>query len=121
VDHRFVRLPGGVPQVRQMVVERGLAVSLVGVAWALAVISMPLAIGVAVLRYRLNEIDRIINRTLVYGLLTLFLGLCYWLSVLILQQLLRPLTQGSDLAVIGSTLAVAALFSLCGIASKSSR
>jgi hypothetical protein len=90
--------------------EPGPVSTLVGIAWALAVVSMPLAIGVAVLRYRLYEIDRIINRTLVYGVLTLFLGLCYWLSVVVLQQVLRPLTQGSDLAIVGSTLAVAALF-----------
>jgi hypothetical protein len=83
---------------------------LFGVAWALGVASMPLAIGIAVLRYRLYEIDRLINRTLVYALLTVGLGLTYWASVALLQQLLRPLTQGSDLAIVGSTLAVAALF-----------
>lgn len=83
---------------------------LFGVAWALAAASMPVAIGVAVLHYRLYEIDRLINRTLVYGLLTVFLGACYWLSVVVLQQVLRPFTEGSDLAIVGSTLAVAALF-----------
>src|SRR6202040_2644805 len=54
---------------------------LFGVAWALAAASMPLTIGIAILRYRLYEIDRLINRTLVYGLLTLGLGLTYWASV----------------------------------------
>jgi hypothetical protein len=83
---------------------------LFGVAWALAVATMPLAIGIAVLRFRLYEIDRLINRTLVYGLLTVGLGLTYWASVALLQQVLRPLIQGSDLAIVGSTLAVAALF-----------
>ena len=67
-------------------------------------------IAAAVLRYRLYGIDLVIRRTLVYGLLTAGLGLAYWASVLVLQQLLRPLTQGSELAVIGSTLTVAALF-----------
>jgi hypothetical protein len=66
--------------------------------------------GIAVLRYGLYEIDRVINRTLVYGLLTVLGGLFYWLSVIVLQQVLRPLTQGSDLAIVGSTLTVAALF-----------
>jgi hypothetical protein len=65
---------------------------------------------VAILRYQLYEIDRLINRTLVYGALTASLGLVYWASVLVLQRLLHPLTGGSDLAIIGSTLAVVALF-----------
>jgi hypothetical protein len=71
---------------------------------------IPISIATAVLRYRLYEIDRIINRTLVYGLLTLGLGATYWGSVALLQQALRPFTQGSDLAIVASTLAVAALF-----------
>jgi hypothetical protein len=71
---------------------------------------LPVGITLAVLRYRLYEIDRIINRTLVYGLLTAVLAVVYWSGVFLLQQVLRPLTQGSDLAIIGSTLAVAALF-----------
>lgn len=75
-----------------------------------AVAGVPLSIGIAILRYRLYEIDLIIRRTLTYGALTAALGLVYWVSVVALQQLLRPLTQGSDLAIVGSTLAVAALF-----------
>lgn len=78
--------------------------------FGVAVAGVPVAIGVAVLRYRLYDIDLIIRRTLVYGLLTLGLGATYWFSVAVLQQLVRPLTQGSDLAIVGSTLAVAALF-----------
>jgi hypothetical protein len=76
----------------------------------LALTGVPLSIGVAILRYRLYEIDLIIRRTLIYGALTAGLGLVYWGSVVVLQQLLRPVTQGSDLAIVGSTLAVAALF-----------
>jgi hypothetical protein len=82
-------------------------------AWSavgLAVALVPIAAGVAILRYRLYEIDRLINRTLVYGVLTAGLGAVYWVSVVVLGWLLRPLTQGQELAVIGSTLAVAALF-----------
>ncbi len=76
------------------------------VAWA----GLPVAVGVAILRYHLYDIDRLINRTLVYGALTAGLGLLYWASVVLLQQALRPLTQGSELAIIGSTLAVYTLF-----------
>ncbi len=64
----------------------------------------------SILRYRLYSIDLIVNKTLVYGVLTLGLGLIYGLSVVLLQQILEPVTSGSDLAVAGSTLAVAALF-----------
>jgi len=70
-----------------------------------------LATGIAILRYRLYDIDRIINRTLVYGALTAILGLVYVGSVVVLGGLLRPVTGSNDLAVAGSTLAVAALFS----------
>ena len=71
---------------------------------------LPLAVGIAILRYRLYDIDRIINRTLVYGALTAILVLAYVGSVVLLGGLLRPVTGSNDLAVAGSTLAVAALF-----------
>jgi len=76
--------------------------------------SLPLltvAIGVAVLQYRLYDVDLIINRTLVYGALTAALVAVYFASVIVLQTLFRGLTgQTSQLAVVGSTLAIAALF-----------
>jgi hypothetical protein len=68
-------------------------------------------VGIAILRYRLYDIDIIINRTLVYGSLTVSLALVYVGGVLSLQGLLRALTGGeSQLAIVASTLLIAALF-----------
>src|SRR5918993_1004364 len=72
---------------------------------------VPIAIGFAVLRYRLYEIDIIINRTLVYGSLTISLALVYVGLVVSLQYVLRALTGGdSQLVIVASTLVIAALF-----------
>ena len=72
---------------------------------------VPIAVGVAILRYRLYDIDIIINRALVYVVLTATLALVYVGSVVGLQSTLRALTGGeSTLAVVASTLAIAALF-----------
>jgi hypothetical protein len=71
------------------------------------VVLLPLAVGAAVLRYRLFDLDRIISRTLAYGLLTVLLGLGYAGVVLGLGRLLP---QGSSLVVAAATLAVAAVF-----------
>jgi hypothetical protein len=74
-------------------------------------IGIPTSMGIAILRYRLYEIDLIINRTLVYGSLTATLALLYFGSVTALQYLLSLLTgQGNTLAIVASTLAIAALF-----------
>jgi hypothetical protein len=71
-----------------------------------------IAIGIAILRYRLYDIDLLINRTLVYGSLTVTLALVYFAGVTVTQAILRTLTgQGSTLAVVASTLIIAALFS----------
>jgi hypothetical protein len=75
------------------------------------VVGLPVAVGIAILRYRLYNIDLIINRTLVYGALTVLLVAVYVGSIVVFEGLLRALTgQGSQLAIVASTLAVAALF-----------
>jgi hypothetical protein len=71
----------------------------------------PIGMGVAILRYRLYDIDILINHTLVYGSLTAVLALVYVGSVVLLQGVFRTLTgQESQLAVVASTLAIASLF-----------
>src|SRR5829696_8586364 len=71
----------------------------------------PVAIGFAVLKYRLYEIDMIINRTLVYGSLTATLVVLYFGGIVVLQRVFVLLTgQRSTLAVVASTLLIAALF-----------
>jgi hypothetical protein len=80
----------------------------------LVLAGLPVAVGIAVLRYRLYDIDRIINRTLVYGSLTVMLALIYFGGVAATQAIYRALTgqeQQPQLAVVVSTLAIAALFS----------
>jgi hypothetical protein len=75
--------------------------------------TIPISIGIAILRYRLYDIDRIINRTLVYGSLSAMLALLYFGGVTAAQALLRTLTgeeQLPQLVVVASTLLIAALF-----------
>jgi hypothetical protein len=71
----------------------------------------PIAIGVAILRYRLYEIDTLINRTLVYGALTAILAALYFGGIVVLQRaFVLFIGQQSTLAVVASTLLIAALF-----------
>jgi hypothetical protein len=79
-------------------------------AFALCLTAVPLAAGAAILRYRLYDIDLVIKRTLVYGSVTTLLLGTYLGLVLVLRVALNPITGESDLAVAGSTLAVAGLF-----------
>jgi hypothetical protein len=73
--------------------------------------AVPIAVGFAVLKYRLYDIDIVINRTLVYGTLTITLVALYFGGIVVLQRVFVLLTgQQSTLAVVASTLAIAALF-----------
>jgi hypothetical protein len=85
--------------------------SLLGNISYVLVIALPIAVGIAILRYRLYDIDRLINRTLVYGLLTAMLAGVYATAVLVLGQVFGGVTKDPpSWAVAGATLAVAALF-----------
>ena len=82
-------------------------------AYPVLLLLLPLSIGIAILRYRLWEIDRVINRTLVYGTLTAILALIYFGCVVLLQHLVNGVTGQvgqSPLVIVASTLAIAALF-----------
>jgi hypothetical protein len=85
-----------------------------GVAYALVLIGLvgiPISMGIAITRYKLYEIDLLINRTLVYGSLTAMLVALYFGGIVVLQRVFVLLTgQQSTLAVVASTLLIAALF-----------
>jgi hypothetical protein len=81
-----------------------------GIPFVVGLVAIPVATGIAVLRYRLYEIDLLINRTLVYGALTATLVAVYIGLVIVLQGVLSGFAGGGSLAVAASTLAVAALF-----------
>jgi hypothetical protein len=84
-----------------------------GIAWIPAILaftSVPAAVGIAVLRYRLYDIDRIISRTLAYAVMTAILAIVFAGIIVGLQTLFATFTSGSTLAVAASTLVVAALF-----------
>ena len=93
----FLSPPGPVAEVAQ-------AASLVGIGL------LPIAIGIAITRYRLYDIDVLIRRTLIYAVLSAVLLATYVAGVALLQTILAPLTAGSGVAVAISTLAVVALF-----------
>ena len=74
-------------------------------------LAFPISAGIAILRYHLFGIDILIRRTLIYGLVTGILGIIYLVSIVLLEQVLRPfIGESSDLAVIVCTLGIAALF-----------
>jgi len=71
---------------------------------------LPAAVAIAILRQRLYDIDHLINRTLVYGATTGVIAILFFVGIVGLQPVLRPLTAGSDIAVAASTLVAFALF-----------
>jgi hypothetical protein len=80
------------------------------VIFAISVVQLPLAVGVAMLRYRLYDVDTLINRTLVYGVVTALLGAAYVGLVVVGQAVSTSLAGGGTIAITVSTLVVAALF-----------
>jgi hypothetical protein len=79
-------------------------------AGSFVILAMPAAAGIAILRYRLFDIDVIIRQSLVYAALTVLLALIYFTVVVLFHLVLSPVAKQSDIAIVGSTLAVATLF-----------
>jgi hypothetical protein len=100
----------GVAFIANMLAEVILGVRLPAVLEAMSAAAVPLAFGIAILRYRLYDIDRIISHSAIYLSLTVLLLGIYAVSVVTLQSVLRPVTDGSDLAIATSTLAVVVCF-----------
>jgi hypothetical protein len=102
----------GVAYLIPVVVDTPLWFERMGFALNIAFIpAIPIAIGIAILRYRLYDIDLLINRTLVYGTLTAMLVALYFVGIVVLQRVFVFLTsEQSTLAVVASTLLIAALF-----------
>ncbi len=88
----------------------GLVADILNVFFGLSLAAFPVAIGIAILRHGLYDIDIIIRRTLVYSTLTLTLGLVYFGCIVVFQQLVVPVVGSSELAIVASTLVIAALF-----------
>ncbi len=92
--------------------EEWLSTDLLNLLFVLSILTIPAAISIAILRYRLFDIDIIIRRTLQYSLLTGLLALFYFGGILLLQSIFHALTgEDSQFAIVISTLGIAALFS----------
>jgi hypothetical protein len=83
---------------------------LVPLAGAVAIDLIPISVAIAILRYRLYDIDLLIKRTIVYGASTAAIAALFWLGILALQRFLSPVTSGSEVAIAASTLVSLALF-----------
>jgi len=84
-----------------------------GLGPVVAVVTMdlvPISVAIAILRYRLYDIDLLINRSIVYAATTGAIGITFFAGIVVLQAVLRPLTSGSELAVAASTLISVGLF-----------
>ena len=78
--------------------------------YAVVQLLLPVCMAIAILRYRLYDIDVLINRALVYGATTAGIAVAFFGGIVVLQAILRPITSGSELAVAASTLVSFALF-----------
>ena len=117
----IARFRHGGPVERRQVAWFGLVLAIVIVVFAVApdelsfagIVLLPIGIGIAILRYRLYEIDRIVSRTVAYAVITAILAVVFAAAVLVLQGLLAlvaPLVATNTLAVVVSTILVATLF-----------
>jgi hypothetical protein len=107
---KFLAFGGGI-MVTGFIVGAGFQQVKTGqVFFILALQIVPLSVGIAVLRYRLYDIDVLINRALVYGLTSAAIAASFFVVIVVLQTPLRSVTGGSEVAVAGSTLLCFALF-----------
>jgi len=95
--------------VQSAVLPRDLSNAVGQELWPLLAAGIPVTTGIALLRYRLYDIDVLINRTLVYGATTAAIAVAFFAGIAVFQALLRPVTSGSEIAVAASTLASVAL------------
>jgi hypothetical protein len=90
--------------------DRAVVDPIANAAFIVAVLSLPIAVAIGILRYRLYDIDFLINRTVVYAATSTAIAATFFLGIVALQPALRPLTSGSELATAASTLMSFALF-----------
>jgi len=100
----FFVLAGIVPTLFSYLAGLGPAIAIV------AIDLIPISVAIAILRYRLYDIDLLIKRTLVYGATSAAIAATFWFGILALQRILSPLTSGSEVAIAASTLVSLALF-----------
>jgi hypothetical protein len=90
--------------------DAGVGGTAISALYSVAFFLLPICMGIAILRYRLLDIDILINRALVYGATTGGIAIAFFAGIVVLQAVLRPLTSGSEFAVAASTLFSFALF-----------
>jgi len=97
-------LAAGIPE------EVGVNGTIISALFSIGLLLLPICMAIAILRYRLYDIDVIINRALVYGATSAGIAVAFFAGIVVLQAILRPITSGSEIAVAASTLASFALF-----------